>query len=194
MTKSVSHSSPKVIAITGQIASGKSSVLKLFSEASWKTLSADDLVHEIYRKQDWQVAELRKRALKSPKALRELETFIHPKVRRALFAFLKENKDQWVAVEIPLLFEGGLEKHFDESIFVFSAKQQRKKRALQRGMSAALFERLEALQWSAEKKARVADLVLHNAGGPKQLKKSTEALMAWLKKKEPVFLSQRPAR
>lgn len=178
----MSQGSPKHIALSGQIASGKSTLLSEFKKAGWHILSADQLVHEVYKEHGYQLEELREKARSSNAYLRKLEKFVHPKVREKIFKELRKKPHKKVAVEIPLLFENGLFERFEMNIFVYSPKTHRQQRVAKRGMNKALFEKLEAKQWSAQEKAAYADLVIHNQGDKKSFRKSAQDLIRFLKK------------
>lgn len=173
------HAYPIHVGITGSLASGKSTTLKVFSKHGYRILSADEIVHQIYAGENYDLLKLRKEAANSPRALKKLENFVHPIFRRILNKFLKEAKGP-VAVEIPLLFEGGLNKCFDLNIFVFAPLVDRRKRAMNRGMSRRLFEFLESKQLPPAKKSEMADFVLLNLEKP-TLKKQAKLLAKLLK-------------
>jgi len=167
------------VGITGSLASGKSTTLKVFAKHGYKVLSADEIVHEIYSENNLSLEELRREASKNPKALKRLEDFVHPLFRKKLRSFLREATTP-VAVEIPLMYEGGLEKNFDKNIFVFAPLEDRQKRALKRGMSRKLFEFLESRQLPPAKKSELSDFVLLNLEKP-TLKKQAKLLAKLLK-------------
>jgi len=160
---------PIRVGIAGGLASGKSTVLAEFKKAGWATLSADEVVHRLYKKKDWKLQELRKKAQKSERAIRALERAIHPLVGKEIRHFLKTKKKP-CCVEIPLLFEGGWERVFDQIVFVYCPAALRKKRALKRGMSEKLFKKLDERQWSSAEKAKHSDFVLQNRDQKKLLR------------------------
>jgi len=157
------------VGIAGGLASGKSTVLEEFKRAGWATLSADEVVHRLYKMKDWKLNELRKKAQNSERAIRALERAIHPLVGREIRKFLKEKKKP-CCVEIPLLFEGGWQKVFDQIVFVYCPMALRKKRAMKRGMSDKLFMKLDARQLTDSAKAKRSDFVLQNRDQKKLLR------------------------
>jgi dephospho-CoA kinase len=168
-------------AITGGLASGKSTALKVFRQSGWKIFSADEAVHRIYAQHSLQLEPLRRAAKKSSAAVRRLERFVHPRVGREIQSFLRENSRKPCLVEIPLLFEVKWEGRFDLSIFVFCPKALRQKRAQRRGMKRALFGRLDRLQLPAFEKAQRADYVLQNFNDRQALRKQAKILARLLK-------------
>jgi len=161
LKKRLRQGSPIRLGLTGGLASGKSTALEAFRAQGWQTASADTIVHEIYAEEGMDVAELRQKAKNSPKALKELEAWVHPRVRRRIRSLLRDTRKN-IVVEVPLLFESPLAKDFHFNIFVFAPDGERRKRANKRGMGSALFQKLNLRQWSCEKKAAHADLVLLN--------------------------------
>src|SRR5438445_11028931 len=132
------------VGLTGSIACGKSTVLKMFAHQDLDrifTLSADALVHQLYRPgQDVykKVGEAfgpsllasdhtidRKKladiAFSNDEQRKKLEAIVHPAVIAAENAWIeqvtKEHPRAAIAlIEIPLLFEAGSEKRFDKTI------------------------------------------------------------------------------
>ena len=134
----------RCIGLTGGIASGKSQVRKLFEEKSFKTLSADEVVHSLMKKgqkaydeilQKFGVdildknQEIDRKALgelvfKDKKLLRCLEEILHPEVKKTFDNWQKQNAgEDWIVYEIPLLFEKNREEDFD---LIYCVKYQGK--------------------------------------------------------------------
>lgn len=178
-TSKARQRSPIRVGLTGSLASGKSTCLKVFKKQGYATASADELVHQIYEEAGESLQFLRQEALKDPRLVSTLERRVHPLVRKKIKDFFKENSLKPVAVEIPLLFEGGLEKWFDCSVFIFAPKADRKKRAIKRGMKAALFEKLDSRQLRPSVKAEKADFILQNLD-KEVLKKQAKHLAKFL--------------
>ena len=132
---------PINVAITGKIASGKSLATSTFAKQGIPTLSSDEIVKELYLKED--IANkiekmfslkfpnkavdkdiLRNYLLTQPKDKRKLERFIHPLVAKEIKNFLTR-KDPIKVVEVPLLFESKLDSLFDVIIVIdISEKKQ----------------------------------------------------------------------
>lgn len=148
------------VGLTGSLASGKTSALREFKRGGWQVLSADEMVHEIYEEQNVDREALRRGVLSSKRALKRLEAWIHPLVEKKMRQFLK--RECRAVVEIPLLFEAGFEEYFDWLVYVYAPKQERRRRAIKRGMPGKIFDFLEGQQWPAVKKTKRADFVLHN--------------------------------
>lgn len=182
------------IGLTGSLASGKSTVLKAFQKAGWKVFSADQAVHDIYKEKDVEIERLRKACAKSPRAITQLEKKIHPLVRKRIHEFLKKNRAKPCIVEIPLLFEANEKARksgaaraayrFDSTIFVYAPQKDRLARAKRRGMKPKLFKSLDSRQLSPVTKAELADFVIHNRFGKKELKSQAKLLSRLLSSSE----------
>ena len=114
-----------MIAITGSIGTGKSTVSNIIKSMGFNVIDCDKIVHHLYEQRDiiLQVKELfpnvvinnninRKelgRIIFNDKlAKKKLEELIHPFVRKEL----EQVKDKLVFVEVPLLFESKMEDIF----------------------------------------------------------------------------------
>ena len=126
---------PLNIAITGKIASGKSTASEVFKEHSYPVLSSDKVVEELYKTNeltnkiekafglkfiDGQVDKnvLRDYLLTHPKDKRKLERMVHPLVEKEINNFLSSSKSPIRVVEVPLLFESNLDRYFDDIIVI----------------------------------------------------------------------------
>lgn len=169
-----------IIGLTGSIGMGKSTVAGMFRQRGIGVFDADAEVHRLYAGGN-SVARIeaafpgttiggrvdRSRlaaALASDAArFRVLEKIVHPLVRDAEQRFLDDaNRGAAVAVlEIPLLFETGLNAHVDVVVVVSAPADVQKARVLDRpGLSAARLEALLAQQLSDDEKRRRADFVV----------------------------------
>lgn len=178
---------PLFIGLTGAIASGKSTVLAELEKMGVPTLSSDAVVHEIY--EDPEVIELVRERLgddvvrdgvvdreavaaavfAEPEARSWLEQTIWPRVGRRIFEFRERHAQsdtppRAVVVEVPLLFESGMDQAFDRTVAVTATDATRRARAEARGTGASEFEAREARQLSAAEKAARADYVIENEG------------------------------
>ncbi len=110
-----------------------------------------------------------------------LEQIVHPEVDRLRVAQLLQAEQEGarvVVVEIPLLFEKGIEAEFDHVVVVDAPTEQRRHRVIeQRGLSAEMFAAIDATQWAGGRKRGAADMVLWNDGGPDDLRR--KARQVW---------------
>lgn len=175
------------VGLTGSIGMGKSTVTAMFAALGAATWNADDAVHRLYAKTGRAaplVAErfpgvmvdgavdrdrLSKHVLDDPAALADLEAIVHPLVAEdralALTAAAREGIDVAV-LDIPLLFEKGLEKFVDATVVVSAPFDVQKERVLDRpGMTERKFRAILAKQTPDAVKRRLADFVIET-GGP----------------------------
>jgi dephospho-CoA kinase len=111
-----------------------------------------------------------------------LEELTHPGVFAAWrSAFAAEPAVRW-AVEVPLLFEKGLENWFDFTVCVACAPAQQLARLEQRGLPRALAGQRISKQLPLARKIELSDFVLWNEGSPAfleaQVDRLAEALVA----------------
>ena len=140
-------------AITGGIASGKTTALSLFKHLGIKTINTDMLVKNlmlnkaIQRKilnkypniktssNDLDRKKLSNLAFENPNLLDFLEKIFHPKldkIRKHQIQKANRNHFKGICFEVPLLFEKKLEKKFDVVVVTFCSKQIQAQRALSR--------------------------------------------------------------
>jgi dephospho-CoA kinase len=81
-------------------------------------------------------------------------------------------------VEVPLLFEAGLDQLYDATIAVVSEEAVRRRRAAERGH--ALADERAARQLSQQEKARRATFVVHNDGSVEDLERVLSAVLGKL--------------
>ena len=188
------------LGLTGSIATGKSTVLKMFEDLGVPTFSSDEAVHELYR--GAAVApvealfpgvtkngaidreELSKRVLGQPDRLKALESVVHPLVRERIAQFLRDAEStgaRLALVDIPLLFESGHDYGLDRVAVTAAEPETYKARALARpGMTPEKFLRILSHQLpDAEKRAR-ADFVIPTDCSLDETRASVAAIIACL--------------
>jgi dephospho-CoA kinase len=191
---------PLTIGLTGGIAAGKSEALAAFSRLGAATLSSDAVVHELLDSEPllgrlverWgpEVApagsvdrnRIGEVVFADPEQLTWLEQQIHPLVGERIGGWLTNlPADAEVAViEVPLLFESGMEKVFDTTVAILTDDQVRRERAAARGH--ALVDEREARQLAQDEKAARAEHVVPNDGSVEDLERSLSALLAKLQR------------
>lgn len=187
------------VALTGNVASGKSSVARLWREAGVAVVSADDLARTVTEPgsegldevvdafgedvlaQDGRLdrAALRDVVFRDDEARRRLEEILHPRIRALRDAWLEERRAEGarlVVSEIPLLFETEMEGEFDMTVLVDAPRGERLRRLVEdRGLEADEAERIMDAQMDPAEKRRRADLVVENDGTLQDLR--TRALV-----------------
>ena len=172
------------IALTGSIGMGKSTVAKMFERAGVPVFDADAIVHQLQSPGGGLVDKigelfpgtvrsgtldrdcLAQIVLSDPKKLSALEAIVHPAVREAREAFVREHGQAPALIfEIPLLFETGGESDFDKVIVVSAPAEVQRTRVLARpGMHEAKLNSILERQTPDEEKRRRADFVIDTAG------------------------------
>jgi dephospho-CoA kinase len=190
---------PLTIGLTGGIAAGKSEALAAFSRLGASTLSSDAVVHELLDSEpllgrlverwgpevapDGRVDRNRigEVVFADPEQLTWLEQQIHPLVGERIGAWLAAlPADTEIAViEVPLLFESGMEAAFDTTVAVVAEEEVRRRRAAARGQ--ALVDEREARQLAQDEKAGRAEHTVRNDGSLEDLQRSLSALIGRLR-------------
>jgi len=164
----------KLLAVTGGIGAGKSEVLAAFARRGVPTVSADEIVHELIAHDPDVRAELDERfgttdraaiakiVFADPAELAWLEALLHPRVGAARNAWLAGIDAPVAVAEIPLLYETGGERRFDQVIVVTAPEELRSAR---KPIVAARSDRL----LPDDEKVTWADFVYVNDGTIEQL-------------------------
>ncbi|HEI6656682.1 TPA: dephospho-CoA kinase [Staphylococcus aureus] len=191
---------PKVIGLTGGIASGKSTVSELLSVFGFKVVDADKAAREAVKKGSKSLAQVREvfgdeaidengemnrrymgdLVFNHPEKRLELNAIIHPIVRD----IMEEEKQEYlkqgynVIMDIPLLFENELENTVDEVWVVYTSESIQMDRLMQRNnLSLEDAKARVYSQISIDKKSRMADHVIDNLGDKLELKQNLERLL-----------------
>jgi len=181
------------VALTGNIASGKSAVAALWKRWGVPVVSADDLARQavvpgseglraVVERFGEQVlasdgaldrAALRQIVFRDADARRDLEAIVHPQVWRLRGEWLEERMAEGhplLVSEIPLLFETGSQREFDRVVFVDAPQEVRLARVVERrGLSLEEARRMAEAQMDPAEKREAADLVVMNGGTLEQL-------------------------
>ena len=178
------------IGITGSLASGKSTVVKLMSKRKYPIFNADKEVAILYKKKVFinkikkkfklkkvnnLKSEIKSLIKKDSSVLKKLEKIIHPLVRREMRKFMKKRKNYKIGLfEVPLLIESKLMKHFDVIVFVNAKKNKRRSRF--KGKKE-IFTTLDKRQINAGKKIKFCDHVINNNNSMNKLKNKVKILI-----------------
>jgi dephospho-CoA kinase len=200
------NAAQKVIAITGGIGSGKSTVAKYIESKGFPVINTDDKAKELMVS-DTKVIDAIKAVFgediysddgklnskilaklvfgndeKSRKNLMKLNKIVHPVV---IDFMIKEVRrlgklgEKLVFVESALIFEAGLEKGFDHIITVYLEEETSVKRAAARtGLPEKEIRKRMTNQISPESKKGHADFVIDNSGTIEDAQKSADFLIA----------------
>lgn len=193
-----------VVGITGGIATGKSTVLRLLGELGAETMSADEVAHEVLSKGTPAYAEVVARfgpdvlgpdgeidraalgriVFSDAAARADLEAITHPRIIARIEDMVREfraahpMREAVLAVEIPLLIECGMQSMVDEVLLV-AAEQETQVSRLTSSRNLARDEALRriASQMPLQYKAEFADRVIRNDGDLSSLKSAVRR--AW---------------
>lgn len=173
------------LGLTGGIASGKTTVLKMFKELGCKTLDCDKIAREavlprtpglkeivkIFGKKilkkngSLNRSKLGRLIFKNPKKRKLLEKIIHPKVIQMLQKKIPARSSRPLVIEIPLLFEANLQNLIDKTIVVWAPKKLQVQRLIQRSGINQMEANLRILsQWPLSKKKELSDFLIDNSG------------------------------
>lgn len=189
-----------VIGVAGGIASGKSTVARVFERLGARVLDADAIGHDLLRTDRLRSAiretfgedvlneegEVDRQALGrvvfgDEGARQRLNRLVRPairaEIRRRTGEMHGEGYDGVVVVDAPLLVDTGPTDLADKVILVTAPASTRKERIILRsGLTGREAEQRIAAQVSDAKQARWADFVLENNGTEEELAEEAEAL------------------
>lgn len=198
-----------MVGLTGGMGCGKSTAAARFAELGFRRLDADQVVKDELlpsrdvaeairaRLGDAMVAadgsvrrdKVAEKVFKDPAALRWLEELLHPRLLTRWREVLAASKETAFIVEVPLLFEKGLENWFDFTVCVTTDSESQLRRLEQRGITRDQARQRIAQQLPLARKCELADFVLLNDGSPEFLREQVDVLAARLLKSK----SDRPA-
>jgi dephospho-CoA kinase len=173
---------PVFIGLSGAMASGKSEALAALARLGAETLSTDAVTHDILEEpatlerlvERWGAdvgpggrvdrAKVGEIVFDRPDELGWLESVLHPLVGERVMAWREEldGSTELAVVEVPLLFEAGMEPFFDATLVVVAADERRARWAGERGTEAV--EGRSARQLTQAEKAERATFTVANDG------------------------------
>ncbi|MYL72276.1 dephospho-CoA kinase [Halobacillus litoralis] len=177
-----------VIGLTGSIASGKSTVAKMFKDMDIPVIDADQISRDVVEPGEpaYQeiVATFGEQVLSEEGGLdrkklgkiifadetkrKQLNGIVHPKVREEMIRRREQYKNQQyraVVLDIPLLFESNLTDYVEKILVVYVDEETQRERLMERDQAGRedAEERIRA-QIPVKKKAEMADAVIDNTG------------------------------
>ena len=187
------------VGLTGGLGAGKSEALRALDELGVAVLSTDRVVHDLLASEEMrdlvverlgpQVAPqgtldrslIAQRVFGDDDARGWLEGVLWPRVGERVVAWRAEldriePPPRAAVVEVPLLFESGMDAAFEHTIAVVAGEDVRAERAGARG-HAALAERT-GRQMTQEEKAQRADFTVQNDGTLSDLEESLSTVLA----------------
>jgi dephospho-CoA kinase len=195
------------VALTGNIAAGKSTVVELFRRWGATIIDADELARQaqapgtdvltaIAKRFGADVlaadgsldrAALRAKVMGDDAALADLNAIVHPAVRRLRDQLMREAAERGDAIvvnDIPLLFEALDPSAFDVVVLVDAPVAVRRTRLRTlRGLSNEEADRMIAAQMPAERKRPRSHLVIDNAGTLTRLERAARRVFKALERR-----------
>jgi dephospho-CoA kinase len=190
---------PFRVALTGGIASGKSTVADLFAALGVPVIDTDVIAREVVEPGQPALAEIvaafgpgvlgddsrldrrqmRARIFADPDARRRLEAILHPAIRKEMERQSREAGGPYQVLVIPLLTEGGRRDHVDRVLLVDVPEELQIQRLMGRDHVSHEHARasLDAQATRAQRLA-LADDVVHNTGRPDDLREAVAGLHA----------------
>lgn len=180
----------KIVGLTGGIGSGKSTLAKWFGQKGIPVYNADDEAkllmnndpelikkltaefgEETYKDGIYNRAYISSLVFKNKKALKKLNSIVHPAVFRHFENWLKSLDADFAVKEAAILFESGSWKDCDAIITVAADEDIRIKRVMDRDQLGA--EQIQSRiknQWTDSQRIEKSDFVIYNNHGLDELK------------------------
>jgi dephospho-CoA kinase len=197
---------PPFIGLTGGIGAGKSTALAALERLGAVCLSTDRVVHELYASPDVRDAVVNRfgpevidparppeidrgalagEAFATDEGRRWLEELLWPRVGARMMAWRREQErvdppPRALVVEVPLLFESGLDRGYDATIAVIADEAARHERASGRGHRAV--DERTARQLTQEEKSQRATYTVVNDGTESELAAKLSAILDTLQR------------
>ena len=191
------------VGLTGGIGAGKSEALAALGRLGAATLSTDAVVHELYASPEVRDAvverwgpdvapggtvdrgAIARHAFKDADERGFLEGLLWPRVGRRIAEWrehesAKEPAPAALVIEIPLLFESGMDHGFDATIAVVADEEIRRDRAAARGHESV--DERTARQLTQDEKAARATFAVANSGTIADLESRLSGVLAKLKR------------
>jgi dephospho-CoA kinase len=192
--------------LTGGVASGKSTVARLFEEFGGRIIDADRLTHELSRAPLPAYKEIvsrfgteildsygeidRKRlgpiVFSDAEKLHQLSAILHPRIIERIEELAACHRilapGAVILVDAALMYEAGIEKRFAKMLVAWCRPEQQLERLMAKaGLPREEAERRIAAQMPVEEKRRRADYVIDCSGSLEDTRQQVESLFAQLK-------------
>jgi dephospho-CoA kinase len=185
-----------IVGLTGGMGCGKSTAAALFAGHGFRKLDADQTVRDELLTDPEIVAIIRAKlgpetilpdgkvnrrrvaelVFANDVLLRWLEDLLHPRLFAGWRAIFAASEDDKFIVEVPLLFEKGMENWFDFIVCVTSDQKTQIRRLELRGLPPELARLRLTKQLPLERKCELADFVILNDGSFEFLREQVDRL------------------
>ena len=192
-----------VVALTGGIGSGKSTVGQIFGDLGAIVTDSDQLARdvvergttgfdqiiaafgdEVLKNGDLNRAALADLVFKDPAKRKQLEQITHPLIRKAFAKIVESAKgDSIVVNQIPLLVESKHDYKFDHVITVSASEAVRIERLLKRGMNLTQIQQRLQAQSNDAQREKISDSIIRNDNSQADLLSEVEKVWELLQVK-----------
>ncbi len=190
---------PLLIGLTGNIATGKSTIANIFKkhgipvieadQIGWKLLERKDIKEhieaicgDVLKKGSIDRKKLGKVVFSNKEKLHLLNAIIHPPLLKELKLTIANSKERILVVNAALIFEWGIEGWFDKILLVISHNEQQIKRLTSKQLSRKeAIQRMQA-QMPDKDKIERCDFIIDNNGTLEELKQKTNKVIASIQK------------
>ena len=187
------------IGLTGGIAAGKSTVSRMLTERGAALVDLDRIAREVVNPGQEPLRLIAERF--GPEVLNEdgtlnrarlgeivfsdeaerkaLEAITHPAIRALMLArmeeYRRERPERLVVVDVPLLYESGLQSYFEQIMVVYVPRSVQLERLMKRnGLTEAEANRRIDAQMDIEEKRTTADIVIDNSRSLEETERQVE--------------------
>lgn len=192
-----------IVALTGGIGSGKSTVGELFQQLGAVVVDSDQLAREVVERgssgfeqivtlfgdEILKNGEINRSLLaeiifKYPAKRKDLEQITHPLIRKAFADIVEKSGDRAIVInQIPLLVESKYEYNFDHVITVSTSEDKRIARLLAKGYTQEQIQNRMKSQVSDSDREKIADSIIQNNESEKELLPQVEKIWEQLQSK-----------
>ena len=192
-----------IVALTGGIGSGKSTVGQIFQDLGAIVTDSDQLARdvvergttgfdqiiaafgdEVLKNGDLNRAALADLVFKDPAKRKQLEQITHPLIRKAFAKIVESAKgDSIVVNQIPLLVESNHDYKFDHVITVSASEAVRIERLLKRGMNLTQIQQRLQAQSNDAQREKISDSIIRNDNSQADLLSEVEKVWELLQVK-----------
>ena len=177
-----------IIGLTGGIASGKSTLSEFFQKKGYFVIDADKIAHQVTKKDSEGAKQIEKvfgsqffiggelnrkklaeEVFSSKEKTKQLNEIIHPLVISRITSLIENSTDKIIVLDVPLLFESGLDKKCDKTICVYCGEENQISRAIKRShYSKTDVKNRIKNQLGEKEKIALADYSINTSGTKEQ--------------------------
>jgi len=192
-----------VVALTGGIGSGKSTVGQIFEDLGAIVTDSDQLARvvvergtagfdqivaafgdDVLKNGDLNRAALAELVFKDPTKRKQLEEITHPLIRKAFAKIVESAHDDSIVInQIPVLVESNHDYKFDHVITVSAKEEVRIERLLKRGMTMTQIKQRIQAQSTDTQREEISDSVIRNDKSQAELLSEVERVWEQLQLK-----------